>query len=240
MRLLSAQRSHSGGRDTNEDAGGVLIENGSGCWIVADGVGGHGRGDVASQASVRAALDRFRASPGLSVAALRELVEEAHDGVRRAQQDSGFTAMRTTIAMLLADPRSRIWGHVGDTRVYSLREGAIVDRTLDHSVPQMLVDAGQIADHQIRSHPDRNRILRALGEPDMPDVAIGAPAQLQRGDAFLVCSDGWWEHITDHEIEFDYAKSADPEAWLDAMMIRILTRASGEFDNLTAIGVFVE
>ena len=240
MRLASAQRTHAGGREVNEDAAAAVVEAGHGCWIVADGVGGHGRGELASSASVRAALDRFRSGAEPSAEAVSEVIRHAQAGVRQAQEEASYANMRTTIALLLADGRSRIWGHVGDTRIYSLRDGRIIERTLDHSVPQMLVEAGRITEREIRSHPERNKILRALGENADPEVEIGAPAELRPGDAYLLCTDGWWEYLSDTEIELDFAKSPDPESWLDAMMRRILTRARGTFDNLTAVAVLVE
>lgn len=239
VHMLSARRTHGGARSENEDTADWRLEDGMGCWAVADGLGGHGGGQLASRAAVSAVLETFSASPEASRPLLDRLVTDANDAVRRAQQGSSHPGMRTTITLLVSDSRLAAWTHVGDTRLYHLRNGRVVHQTADHSVPQGLVDAGQITPHEIRSHPERNRILRALGHSTPPEGSIAGPTPIEVGDAFLLCSDGWWEYVTEPEMEADYAKSATPDEWLDHMMQRVLQRATGEFDNLTAIGVFV-
>lgn len=239
MTFESARRSHPGGRKRNEDSAGFEVVDGVGCWIVADGLGGHGAGDVASQAAVRRVLERFVADPQLTGDRVTRLVDEAHAAVIEAQEEAGYPGMRTTISLVVADGKNAMWAHVGDTRIYHFRDGVVLHQTEDHSVPQMLVEAGEIEVEDIRSHPDRSRILRALGQEEAPKPSASRSEKLRAGDAFLLCSDGWWEFVTEREMELDYAKSRTPDEWLDHMSDRILTRAEGEFDNLTAVGVFV-
>lgn len=237
--VTSAVRTHPGARSENEDTADSWFDGDSGCWIVADGLGGHGGGQLASRAAVEAALASFQDEPDVSQPVLERLVAEANEAVRHAQEGSRHPGMRTTITLLVADSRTAAWAHVGDTRLYHLRNGRIDHQTADHSVPQGLVEAGQISAHDIRSHPERNRILRALGHGTAAQASCVGPTPLEAGDAFLLCSDGWWEYVTECEMEADYAKSETPEEWLDHMMRRVLLRASGVFDNLTAIGVFI-
>lgn len=239
MTFETARRSHPGGRNRNEDFAGFAVVNGAGCWIVADGLGGHGAGDVASQAAVRRVLERFEEDPTPGLDRAHRLVADAHTAVLEAQEQARFPGMRTTLSLLLAHRRGAVWAHVGDTRIYQLRRGVVVRQTEDHSVLQMLVDAGKIEPEDIRAHPERSRILRALGQEGAPKPDTWESGGLEAGDAFLLCSDGWWEYVTEREMELDHAKSEAPDDWLDHMSDRILTRASGEFDNLTAIGVFV-
>lgn len=239
MTFQSARRSHPGGRKRNEDSAGFEVREGAGCWIVADGLGGHGAGDVASQAAVRRAIERFTENPVLNGSRVTDLVADAHAAVLEAQAEAGYPGMRTTICVVVADRRTAMWAHVGDTRIYHFRNGVVRQQTEDHSVPQMLVEAGEIEREDIRSHPDRSRILRALGQDEPPKPTASKAEKLQPGDAFLLCSDGWWEYVTEREMELDLAKSATPDEWLDHMTDRILSRAEGEFDNLTAVGVLV-
>jgi PPM family protein phosphatase len=235
----TARRAEIGGRERNEDAAGHAIAHGIGCWVVADGLGGHGHGDSASCAALESVIERFVADPARSGARIAELIVAAHEAVKAAQQEASYAQMRTTLAILIADGSSAVWAHVGDTRIYHFRGGAIRHQTQDHSVPQMLVAAGDLTPDEIRRHPDRSRILRALGEPDPPRPDVGGPVPIQDGDAFLLCSDGWWEYVTEREMELDLAGSESPADWLDQMTDRILSRAAGAFDNFTAVGVFV-
>ena len=93
------------------------------------------------------------------------------------------------------------WGHVGDSRLYYFKNGRIVKRTLDHSVPQMLVAAGEIDEKEIRHHPDRNRLVRVMGmEWDEPKYQVSEPMPEEPGQAFLLCSDGFWENIEEEQI----------------------------------------
>jgi len=148
--------------------------------------------------------------------------------------------MRTTLALLISDLRLALWAHVGDSRIYHFRDGRIAHQTADHSVPQMLANAGDISPDDIRGHIDRSRLLQALGQDEpVRATVLESPVQLESGDAFLLCTDGWWEYVTELEMQIDLAKSAGPDDWLGYMMDRILSRAEGEFDNYTALGVFV-
>ncbi len=237
--LTSAVRSHTGARSVNEDTADATFDAGVGCWVVADGLGGHGGGQLASRAAVDAALDSFRSSPEIASATLERAVRDANEAVLRAQVGSEHPGMRTTLTILISDSRKAAWAHVGDTRLYHLRDGSIIHQTADHSVPQGLVEAGEISVHEIRSHPERNRILRALGQSNPQRPSTVAPIALEQGDAFLLCSDGWWEYVNESEMEVDYAKSDTADAWLDHMMQRVLLRANGVFDNLTALAVLV-
>jgi serine/threonine protein phosphatase PrpC len=150
--------------------------------------------------------------------------------------------MRTTFVLLLADPDAgtALWGHAGDSRLYHFRDGAILNRTKDHSVVQALVDAGELAPEEMRDHDASHRILRALGDTDdaNPDVT-DTPVSLRPGDAFLLCSDGFWEGVTEDQMLDAWAGVDGPEAWIDAMTTPLEADADEEQDNYTAVAVLV-
>lgn len=133
-----------------------------------------------------------------------------------------------------------MWGHVGDSRLYHFRNGVVAFQTKDHSVPQTLVNAGDITKEQIRTHPDRNRILRAVGNPDgVKPTILDASRKIQRGDAFLLCTDGFWEYVTETEMAVDLAKSATPKDWLGWMELRLIGKVETGYDNYSALALFV-
>jgi serine/threonine protein phosphatase PrpC len=208
--------------------------------VVADGLGGHAAGAVAAEACVGATLAAAR-SAALAPEPLRAAFEAAHRAVQEAQRrDPAAAGCRTTSVVLMVAGDRALWGHVGDTRLYHLRAGRVVSQTLDHSVPQALVQTGAIQASEIRRHPDRNRLLRSLGgDEEVAPTLLDAPVALQRGDAFLLCSDGLWEHVTESEMEELLRGAPDPETWLRRLEARVLGAARGAFDNYSATAVFV-
>lgn len=229
-----------GGRSHNQDNCGYLMLDEGACWVVADGLGGHLGGEVASAIAVEAILNSFRQNPALSPQALEGHIVAAHKAIREKQrQEPHLSNCRTTAVLLVSDYESALWAHAGDSRLYHIRGGRIKFQTKDHSVPQVMVDAGEIAFDSIRHHEDRNRLLRALGAEGEPRPTVQKESQrLYPEDAFLLCVDGFWEHVFETEMEVDYSKAAAPAEWLARMEARIARRAKEDQDNYTAIGVF--
>jgi len=232
--------SERGGREWNEDCYDFLQLGPSVCWAIADGLGGHQGGQVASQIAVKAVIESFRGNPGFSQVGLQQHMTAAHEAVQKAQQDNpALAGMRTTLVVMLTDSKRGLWAHVGDSRLYRFQKRGIAEQTEDHSVPQALVKAGDITAAQVRGHCDRNRLLRSVGEPGEVQAAIpDAPRELCPGDAFLLCTDGFWEYVYETEMLADLVCSNSPGEWLARAQSRILRRASGEYDNYSAVAIF--
>ncbi|MCW5982333.1 MAG: serine/threonine-protein phosphatase [Bryobacteraceae bacterium] len=230
----------AGGRAVNEDRCNFVSAGGAVLWALADGLGGQGGGEVASQVAADAALTSFQAAPGVSREVLSAGLEAANQAVCAAQEtEPRLAGMRTTAVALAADGVKALWAHVGDSRLYHFREGRVVFQTRDHSVPQSLADAGEISPRQIRFHEDRGRLLRSLGTADgVRPVIADEPVQVLPGDAFLLASDGLWEYVTEREMEAELAKAAHPREWLRGMEARLLRRAAADHDNYSAIAIF--
>jgi serine/threonine protein phosphatase PrpC len=241
LELQTCFRSEPGGRDRNEDACGYWTSDERCCWVVSDGAGGHGGGDVAARLVVSTVLRAFAENPVVGPDEAVALLQRANDAVV-SEKGSGSAVpdMHATAVVLLIDGRldCAVWGHVGDTRLYLFRRGRVVYQTRDHSVVQSMIDAGYGTREMIRSHPQRSLLTSAMGSFDRIALSVAAePMALVAGDVFLLCTDGWWEHVEEDEMERLLGESTGSQDWLAAMGQLILNRAASESDNYTAVCV---
>jgi PPM family protein phosphatase len=244
MALRFEERSATwrGGREVNEDARAwAKGKDGRAFWMVADGLGGHGGGEIASRMAVEAAKAHMKQHFGLEPSSLDGALAAAQSAiVARKEEEPGLSRMHSTMVLLVTDGSMARWAHLGDSRLYHFRNGRIRAETEDHSVPQMLFRAGEITKEEIRTHEDRNRLLRSLGSDGTWKPSILAePVELKAGDAFLLCTDGFWELVLENEMEADLAATDTAEKWLTRMLRRLAARAGEGHDNYTAIAVRV-
>jgi len=237
----------TGGRPYNEDYANYLLLSDYSCWVLADGLGGHGGGEMAAQLAVETVLDTFARQPGMSTEHLGTYLSAANSAVINAQsKDPRLANMRTTLTLLISDYQSAVWAHIGDTRLYYFHQGLLEGNrpaTKDHSVPQAMADAGDIAQKDIRFHEDRNRLLRAMGNPSDFRPAITTPIALNAGDSLLLCTDGFWEYVTEPEMTLELRQSSGAEKWLAAMKERLELKIADKKitgnDNYSAIAVMI-
>ena len=231
-----------GARPINEDSVAAMEHDGCYCFIAADGLGGHGKGEVASQKLVDVFSQTFDMGVEDGEAFLASAFSLAQDEILAEQkrQSAGFEMKTTAVALTIINGKCR-WGWVGDSRLYAFRKNKVKSRTLDHSVPQMLVLSGDIKEKQIRCHPDRNRLLRVLGvEWDDPRYELSCEMNLADCQAFLLCTDGFWELIDEKRMCALLKKSTDAQQWLEAMTAEVAANGAGqEMDNYSAITVMI-
>ena len=167
------------------------------------------------------------------ICAQKKLLEEQQK--RKVSQK-----MKTTAVALVTDEKTAYIGHVGDSRIYVFRHNKVTARTLDHSVPQMLVRSGEIKESEIRHHPDRNLVLRVMGIPwEKPMVDLMKPISLRKCQAFLLCTDGFWELIEEPVMEELLKKAVSAQDWLEKMTAEVKKNGAGKnMDNYTAIAVW--
>ena len=227
----------TGGRTRNEDTVRYALRDGDRlCLILADGLGGHGGGELASSAAPECVCTLWDGRADAE--GLRSLVREANRRVLALQTPQ--CAMKTTAAVLTLAGGRAVWAHAGDSRLYYFQDGRLAFQTRDHSAAQLGVLLGDITPDQIRFHQDRSRVLRALGQDDELTVETGQRELGPGSHAFLLCSDGFWEYVLEQEMALDLAKAAGPGDWLERMRRRLKERIPADNDNNTAAAVWVD
>lgn len=230
-----------GGRTVNEDCAARIRRGNSELIVVCDGLGGHGFGEVASKTAVDAAVLAF-AEYGDDGDFLERAAKAVQNAVLEKQRESlRYHDMRTTLVMLRVSNGIARWLHVGDSRLYMFRGRTVAAQTEDHSVPGMLVRMGELKPKQIRNHPDRNRVLRVVGDGDMGlkyDLSDETP--VQPGDAFLLCTDGYWELVDEKHMMKLLKRSSSALDWLESMAELVEKNGRGRnMDNYTAGALIV-
>ena len=218
-------------RDRNDD--GYLIDESIGLFALADGMGGHRSGDVASAT----ALETLRAAVG-SGNPVREAIEDANRAVyAKALTDSSLSGMGTTLtAGTLVSGGTLLIGHVGDSRAYLLRDGSLSQITTDHSHVEELVRGGKITEDEAAVHPMRSVITRAIGIEDDVDVDM-YPVELHVGDRVLLCSDGLTDMLHESAIEAELRR--EPDVSRAATHLVDEANRAGGVDNITVVVIGV-
>lgn len=238
-------RTGPGGRDENQDREGCYINEDSEtyCFVVADGLGGHGGGSAAAKTAVKTVLSHFNECFGKIAEddlhkELSRAVLNAHHAVReKSDSETPLKRMKTTCVALIISGHRAWWTTIGDSRLYLFRKGTIAYKSRDHSVVQVLLDMKEITEQEVRGHPDRNRLLKALGMKDDLEVKIFRE-DLEPGDHILLCTDGFWEYFSDQELNDVFVKYPEkPTAEkIEALFKKANTRGKRtdkKHDNLT-------
>lgn len=218
-------------RKQNEDA--AWLNEKQGIYVVADGMGGHLAGEVASAMAIDAMKRMAQTHDIASIAVLRETVCAAHEAIyARACEQQNCSGMGTTISAMWRGGRYMYIAHVGDSRVYRFRRGNLEQITQDHSLVEELVRAGIISREEARTHPRRNIITRALGTPgeNAPDLLA---ADMEKGDLWLLCTDGLSSMICDEQIADVLGNGENLDQMADTLLKMAL--AAGGRDNVTLI-----
>lgn len=242
LEIEIAARSEVGGRNHNEDD---LRHGRNGpFWyaVLSDGAGGHAGGAIASDLVVRLTAHALQNAVQASPRELTQVVMQAHDAVVQQQDRQQRDRMHATLVALWIDARREeaLWTHVGDSRLYLLRHGRVMHVTQDDSVVQQMVAAGYLTAEEALNHPKKNQLLAAMGtEGGIDPNTTERAAPVEDGDAFLLCSDGWWEHFSTRDIEAHFAVAASPADWLKRMAEHIEQHASPRQDNYSAIAVWL-
>ncbi len=205
MAIEFAEVSLTGDREDNQDRAAVASGDGAALLIVMDGMGGHAHGARAAETGAKVMLESYRLEhkPLFDPLGFLHLaLGRAHAAIVAIGSKLAMdTRPRATCAVCVVQRREAWWAHVGDSRVYHLRAGAVVARTRDHSHVEQLLREGSIREEEVPAHPMRNFVECCLGgEAAIPEMTISRRQPLEDGDVLMVCTDGVWSNLKDPDI----------------------------------------
>lgn len=240
LHIECAELSLIGDREDNQDRVSVTASDAAVLLAVVDGMGGHAEGARAAEIAVESMVDSFKQVEHpildplgflhLSIGTAHEAVVGLGDGVAMA------TKPRATCAACLVQEGSAYWVHVGDSRVYQIRDRKLVERTRDHSHVEVLLREGLITEDEIQNHPMRNFVECCLGgDATLPEMTISQKKKLKTGDIILLCTDGLWSGASDVDIAGFYGgEGPDLQARLHNLARRAVKSNSPYSDNTSA------
>jgi PPM family protein phosphatase len=241
MKFSIYQESRKGARKSNQDRVGYSYTRESLLMMLADGMGGHLHGEVASQIAVQFLTEAFQRESRPRLADpfqfLTKAIVNAHNALIDYAKVRQLTdTPRTTCVACVVQEGVAYWAHVGDSRLYHLREGRIQAQTRDHSRVQMLVDAGRIREEAVAAHPDRNKIFNCLGAHTPPQVELSHKTKLRTGDTLLLCSDGLWGPLSGKAIA-GALLAGDVMHAVPELLSQAEQRAGKDADNLSVVAM---
>lgn len=240
MRVEYADISLLGGREENQDRVTAAVAEHSALLVVVDGMGGHANGARAAEVTQQVLLDAFWNTPHPlfdPMGFLHLTLGRAHEEVVKLGATLPMEHRpRATCAACIVQQGASWWAHVGDSRLYHLREGELVSRTRDHSHVEILLREGLITAEQAQVHPMRNFVECCLGgDPILPDMTLARRRPLEPNDVLLLCTDGMWAGLRDSEIAAELTAPGAPlRQALTLLAERAVQRAGTASDNTSA------
>jgi len=241
MQFSVYQESHIGGRKVNQDRMGYSFTRDALLLVLADGMGGHLRGEVAATVALQTISTLFQQQAQPYVKKPQRFLEQAllaaHQDIHQYRHAHQMPETpRTTIVACLIQHNTATWAHCGDSRLYWMRGGEILGRTRDHSHVENLIAKGLALPSERATHPDRNKLWNCLGADTLPRVEVAGGASLLPGDLLLLCSDGLWSMLPDD----DLLRRMQAQTVVRAVpgMLQAALRAAGDgSDNVTALAI---
>lgn len=243
MKVTYYQESRVGGRSYNQDRHGISCTKDCTLLVVADGMGGIEKGEIAAQIVVEQLFQRFvnLARPKIDHPNrfLVNTITTAHHAITEfASNHNLHEVPSTTVVAAIIQDNTMYWCHVGDSRLYVFDKSGLILRSRDHSQMQRFIDQGIISASAIKEHPDRNKIYNCLGSLYDPDVEVGQKMALTEGMSILLCTDGLWGYFEDEELEKGF-KTRDVSVVAPVLMNIAEKRGGKRGDNLTAVALTV-
>jgi serine/threonine protein phosphatase PrpC len=241
VNIALAQDTRIGKRKINQDRLGHWRTGQALLMAVADGLGGHPHGEVAAQIAIDALGAAFQREARPVLADPKQFLlgefSQAHTSIMaEAQRRRLPMAPRTVLVACVVQGGSAYWTHVGDCRLYLVRNGRIEARTRDHTAVQQLVDAGRIREEAAASHPERNRLLQCLGSDNTPSAPPVSEMRLEKGDVILLSSDGFWAPLTQRQLMHALLTRPIADA-IPELSEAAEARAGAACDNVTVLAM---
>ena len=239
MQVEYADVSLLGNREDNQDRVAVAVAEHAALLVVVDGMGGHADGGRAAEVTRRVLLEAFWHTPQPlfdPLGFLHLTLGRAHEEVVRLGHKLPLEQRpRATCAVCIVQQGASWWAHVGDSRLYHVRHGALLARSRDHSHVELLLREGLISAEQAQTHPMRNFVECCLGgDPILPDMSLGRRRPLEPQDVLLACTDGLWGSLQDAEIAAELGRPGELRKKLLTLGERAVKRAGSASDNTSA------
>jgi serine/threonine protein phosphatase PrpC len=239
MQIEYAKVSALGDRSDNQDRAAVVVSEDAALMLVFDGMGGHSDGARAAETGLKVVQDLF-VDVKLPIfdpqGFLYMALSRAHDEVVSLGENVAVDFRpRATCALCLVQEGGAYWAHIGDSRIYQLRNGEVLLRSRDHSHVEVLIQEGAITEEEALDHPMRNFVECCIGgDAPVPDMSITSKHKLQSGDVLLACSDGLWSGLSDHEVaQIGQAEGQSLAESLKNLSVQALSASSPYSDNTT-------
>lgn len=240
MKIEYAKVSALGDRQDNQDRAAIVVAGDAAIMLVFDGMGGHSDGALAAEVGMKVVQDLFT-SASLPIfdpqGFLYMALAKAHDEVVKIGMDVAVDFRpRATCAVCLVQENGTWWAHIGDSRIYQLRDGRLITRSRDHSHVEVLIQEGAITEEEALDHPMRNFVECCIGgDAPVPEMSITRKKELETGDVLLACSDGLWSGMNDDELaEVATRTSMSLAENLKSLSMKALTMNAPYSDNTTA------
>jgi PPM family protein phosphatase len=239
VRFTIFQDSHIGGRKVNQDRLAYSYSKDVLLMVIADGMGGHARGELAAEITVNTITNRFQAEARTTIRRPKEFLDTAIQAAHRAivafaDQHEMLECPRTTVVACIVQNGKAVWAHAGDSRLYVFRNGKLANATEDHSRVQQMMNAGILTLDQAQVHPDRNKIYNCLGGVLPPTITHSEEWPLMIGDSIMLSTDGFWGPLNANmiaaQLQHDNILTSVP-----LMLEEAQQKAGPESDNLSVI-----
>lgn len=236
MKFSVYQISRQGGRERNEDRMGYAYTRESGLFVLADGMGGHPEGAMAAQLALQTFSAYFQKAANPLVKEVPEFLSSAtmaahHQIIRYASEKGMLDTPRTTLVAAVMERNHIHWVHCGDSRLYIVRDGAVLTRTRDHSYMEQQAHLGRNT-----QHINRNILFTCLGSPAKPVFDLSGPLQLQQGDRVMLCSDGLWGTVSDEDVVNELSRATLDQS-VPELVEMALKRGGARCDNVTVLAM---
>ncbi|MFO7820370.1 MAG: protein phosphatase 2C domain-containing protein [Halanaerobacter sp.] len=204
------------------------------CWVLADGLDS-ANDRISSEIVVNSILNDFAEDPSLKKRKIKKYIKNAN---QRLEEESSTMSLQSTVLVVVSDYHSLRWGYVGNTRLYHLRKDKIKRKTKDHSIAEMMLEVGDIGPQQLNQHQERNNLNKYLGQEKGVSPTISKKFQLEDDDTLILCTSGFWEHLSDRDLETDLEEIKEVQELVDNLELKMLSQAENSLDNYSIVAVF--
>ena len=233
--------SEAGTKAENNDYFGYVLLDNYAIWAVADGFDEEEGAKVAARIAVESAIEYFMLRPRFNYDVIKEMMDYSNLKVKEKQEETQkYSLMHTSLLIIISNYNSILYGNIGNTRFYHIRDGYIISQSRDDTIAQLLVDEEALNISDMRFHRQRNDLLQAIGDfgKIKPNI-IKKPVELMEKDVFCLTTVGFWENIDEHDMENDLSRFEDKKQWLNSLEKRILASLRDNIENYTIAQVEV-